>query len=110
MFDVPLIQFNREFIAESLDVFYYLGCVGILVRWVYHVFVAKRRQAPEIVIFFRELKSTRRKSEFVSYPYSVSTPRSLLKGTHSMCSEPPGGAAGTDPPAQRFRGPFQGTR
>jgi hypothetical protein len=43
MFDVPLIQFNREFIAESLDVFYYLGRMGVLVRWVYHVFVAKRR-------------------------------------------------------------------
>jgi hypothetical protein len=27
-----------------------------------------------------------------------------------MCSGPPDGAAGTDPPAQQFRGPFQGNR
>jgi hypothetical protein len=27
-----------------------------------------------------------------------------------MCLGPPGGAAGTDPPAQQFRDPFRGTR
>ena len=65
MLNVPLVQFISELISESLDIFGYFCCMGVLLQRVYHVFVTKCSQTPEITIFLGEFEGSRRKAEFV---------------------------------------------
>ena len=39
MLDVPLVQFFSKLISESLDIFGYFCCMGVLLERVYLVFV-----------------------------------------------------------------------
>jgi hypothetical protein len=65
MLNVPLVQFIGELLSESLDIFGYFCCMGVLLERVYLVFVTKCSQTPEITIFLGELEGSRRKPVFV---------------------------------------------
>lgn len=65
MLNVPLVQFISELISESLDIFGYFCCMGVLLERVYQVFVTKCSQTPEITIFLGEFEGSRRKPVFV---------------------------------------------
>lgn len=65
MLNVPLVQFISKLISESLDIFGYFVCMGVLLEWVYHVFVAKCSQTPKITIFLGEFEGSRCKPVFV---------------------------------------------
>jgi hypothetical protein len=82
MLNVPLVQLISELISESLDIFSYSCCMGVLVERVYKVFVAKCRQTSEITIFLGEFESSHRKPVFVYILVQSSAPRSLVGGTH----------------------------
>ena len=65
MLNVPLVQFISELISESLDIFGYFCCMGVSLERVYHVFVTKCRQTPEITIFLGEFEGSPRKPVLV---------------------------------------------
>lgn len=56
MFDVPLVELGRERLLELLDVRFDEGCIRVLLWRIHFALVAERRQAPEVVIIFCELK------------------------------------------------------
>lgn len=62
MFNVPLVKLSRERLLELLDVCLDTRSIRVLFRRIHFAFVAKRRQAPEVVVIFCELECLVRES------------------------------------------------